>query len=107
MVRCVTRGVKKEEDAWIWLACAARRLSIEPICTGSVTATSLWVEKDISQIERVIDITQSCGALEITLTHAREQTELAKKALVSIAPSAYKDELIIISDFVISRTVWY
>ena len=62
-------------------------------------------EKDISQIERVIDITQSCGALEITLTHAREQTELAKKALVSIAPSAYKDELIIISDFVISRTV--
>ena len=62
-------------------------------------------EKDISQIERVIDITQSCGALEITLTHAREQTELAKAALTSIAPSAYKDELIIISDFVISRTV--
>ena len=51
-------------------------------------------EKDISQIERVIDITQSCGALEITLTHAREQTELAKAALASIAPSAYKDELI-------------
>ena len=62
-------------------------------------------EKDISQIERVIDITQSCGALEITLTHAREQTGLAKAALDSIAPSAYKDELIIISDFVISRTV--
>ena len=62
-------------------------------------------EKDISQIERVIDITQSCGALEITLTHAREQTALAKAALDSIAPSAYKDELIIISDFVISRTV--
>ena len=62
-------------------------------------------EKDISQIDRVIDITQSCGALEITLTHAREQTGLAKAALDSIAPSAYKDELIIISDFVISRTV--
>ena len=62
-------------------------------------------EKDISQIERVIDITQNCGALEITLTHAREQTALAKAALDSIAPSAYKDELINISDFVISRTV--
>jgi hypothetical protein len=39
------------------------------------------------------------------LTHAREQTELAKAALASISPSAYKDELITISDFVISRTV--
>ena len=62
-------------------------------------------EKDISQIDSVINITQSSGALEITLTHAREQTELAKAALSSIAPSAYKDELITISDFVISRTV--
>ena len=62
-------------------------------------------EKDISQIESVVSITQSSGALEITLTHAREQTGLAKAALDSIAPSAYKDELITISDFVISRTV--
>ena len=62
-------------------------------------------EKDISQIESVVSITQSSGALEITLTHAREQTELAKAALASISPSAYKDELITISDFVISRTV--
>ena len=62
-------------------------------------------EKDVSQIESIISITQSCGALEITLSHAKEQTQLATAALSTIPPSAYKDELIKITDFVISRTV--
>ncbi|MDG2035057.1 MAG: polyprenyl synthetase family protein [Pseudomonadales bacterium] len=62
-------------------------------------------EKDLSKIENVIRITQDCGALEITLTRAKEQVELAKTALKTISTSAYKDELIKITDFVISRTV--
>ena len=62
-------------------------------------------EKELSQIENVIRITQDCGALEITLTRAKEQVELAKTALKTIPSSAYKDELIKITDFVISRTV--
>ncbi len=62
-------------------------------------------EKDLSHIESIISITQDCGALDITLSHAKEQTELAKVALSSIPQSAHKDELIKITDFVISRTV--
>lgn len=62
-------------------------------------------EKDVSQIENIISITQDCGALEITLSRAKEQTTLAKTALSAIQQSAHKDELIKITDFVISRTV--
>ena len=62
-------------------------------------------EKDLTQIDSIIDITQTCGALDITLTRAKQQVELAKAALSTLSPSAYKDELINISDFVISRTV--
>ena len=62
-------------------------------------------EKDLSHIESIISITQDCGALDITLSRAKEQIELAKAALSSIPQSAHKDELIKITDFVISRTV--
>ena len=62
-------------------------------------------DKDLSKIDQIVEITQQCGALDITLSKAKQQTEQAKAALASLADSEYKQQLINITDFVISRTV--
>lgn len=62
-------------------------------------------DKDLSKIDQIVEITQQCGALDITLTKAKQQTEQAKAALAPIDDSEYKQQLINITDFVISRTV--
>lgn len=62
-------------------------------------------QKDMTKIDSIIKITRNCGALDITLAHARQQIDHAKQALITITDSDYKNELIKITDFVLSRTV--
>lgn len=63
------------------------------------------IDKDLSKIDQIVEITQQCGALDITLAKAKQQTEQAKAALAPIDDSEYKQQLTNITDFVISRTV--
>ena len=59
---------------------------------------------DASQINDVIDIVQSCGGLEYTRKSAMEHARLARNAIRDIAGSRYKQALLELTDFALSRS---
>ena len=66
--------------------------------------TTAIVDKDISKIGRIIEITQSCGALQLTLQHAQAEADKAKAAIAALPDNEYQQSLINICDFVLART---
>ena len=59
---------------------------------------------DASQIEAVVEIVQASGGLEYTQEKARAQSALACEALSHVADSKYKQALVELTEFALSRS---
>lgn len=56
------------------------------------------------QIDRILGIIASTGAIEYTARLAQQEAELAKNALTSLPVSEYRDALAFLADYAVSRT---
>lgn len=61
-------------------------------------------EKTAEDFSAIVEAVKSCGALEYTASVARNHVEQAVQTLVDIPASPYKDELLALAAFSVSRT---
>lgn len=83
----------------------ALRITDEQKSADHAVLTEIIQKKDLSAIAKVIEITQSSGALERTLDSAKQQTAKAIYAANLLPPSPYRDEMVNISNSILSRSV--
>ncbi len=58
----------------------------------------------LEHLEKIQTVIKQCGGIEYTQQKAREQAEIAKQALSNLQESPYKQALLALADFSVSRT---
>ena len=59
---------------------------------------------DSTNIDKIVDIVQSCGGLSYTRSLAERESDAAKSALINLPESPYKQALVDLADFALNRS---
>ena len=57
----------------------------------------------LDDLPRILEIIEQSGALEYTMTKAREQADLAKACLKTLPASDYKEAMELLTDVAVAR----